>query len=374
MSGTSVDGIDACCAKFWVETGQLRFEILGTHTHKIPEDLVNRLLVCMTDRPVALAELCELNMLVGEEFAAATQGLLAAYSLKPETINAVGSHGQTLYHLPPGRAKVGGTLQIGEPSVIAERTGITTVADFRPRDMAAGGHGAPLVPFADVLLLQHPTQGRAIQNIGGIANVTVLPSVGQGDPFAFDTGPGNMLIDRLMWQRFELPYDAEGARAATGQVNERLLTQLQMHVYLEKAPPKTTGHEDFGYEYFRVLSSSFSGIKSKDILATMTFHTAKTIVDAYERFVFPKTEIAEVIIGGGGLYNRTMMGYLQTLLNQNGRSITLKSHEDYGIPSKFKEALAFAMLAWANLEGIPNNVPTCTGASRAVVMGKVISP
>lgn len=372
MSGTSVDSVDACLALFQTTAGKLRFEILDTYTHDIPDSLREGLLACMENKPVLLADLCRLNVSVGTLFAEAVHGFCQATGRSVDAIDLIGSHGQTIYHLPPTENSPGSTLQIGEPSVIAEKTGITTVADFRPRDMAAGGQGAPLVCFADELLLRTSEAGRCIQNIGGIANVTVLPPVGQGAPMAFDTGPGNMLIDGAMAHFFRKPYDEDGRIAASGQVNPVLLAKLMAHPYLSQPPPKTTGRELFGKAFLTEVLTTSGAILPPDLIATLTHYTAKTIADAYQRFVLPAVSVRDVIIGGGGYANRTMMDTLSMLLTALDPQIRVRPHEDFGIPGKYKEALAFALLAWATAEGIPNNIPSCTGASRPVVMGKVV--
>ncbi len=380
MSGTSVDSVDACCARFWVETGTFQYEILGNYTQPIPENLRSELLACMADTPIVMNDLCRLNFEVGELFAKAVEGALSHLGLAAEAIDCIGSHGQTVYHIPPvtrhGVVFPGSTLQIGEPCIIAERTGIPTIADFRTRDMAAGGQGAPLVCFADALLFPPQAGARCVQNIGGVANVTVLPpgSAGASEPiFAFDTGPGNMLIDGAMERLFHLPYDEDGRVAASGRVNLDLLDYLLQHPYLSAPPPKTTGRETFGKRFLdTVMRSLHSQLQNEDVIATLTHFTAHTIVDAYEQFILIRYPVEEMIVGGGGVYNPTLMASIRKLFEERGISITLTQHDAYGISSKYKEAFAFAVLAWATAQGIPSNLPTCTGARHPVVMGKII--
>jgi anhydro-N-acetylmuramic acid kinase len=378
MSGTSVDGIDACLTRLEFHSGQLHYEILGTYTQEMPDALRERLLKGMAEQTIHLAELCALNVAVGELFAEAALGLMKAHSISASQVDCIGSHGQTLYHWPPTQAgQLGGTLQIGEPSIIAEKTGVYTIGDFRPRDMAAGGQGAPLVCFADLLLFQDQAIGRCIQNIGGIANVTVVPSreaQKQADKpvIAFDTGPGNMLMDAAMSHFFQQAFDENGAIAAQGKVNTALLAELLEHPYLDLMPPKTTGREQFGLPYFTELLAKFSELSGEDWLATLNFYTAQTVVDAYERFVFPVYDVSEMVIGGGGAYNVTLLQTLKTLFEKQKRSIQIKTHADFGIHDKYKEALAFAILAWASLLHRTNNLPECTGAMHPVILGKHI--
>lgn len=376
MSGTSVDGVDACLARLEWNSGKLNHEILATHSVAMPTDLRERLLRCMAEKAIHLEEFCQLNVAVGQLFAETAWGLMEANAIKASQIDCIGSHGQTLYHWPPTEpGKMGGTLQIGEPSLIAEKTGVLTIADFRPRDMAAGGQGAPLVCFADQLLFQDEAIGRCIQNIGGIANVTVVPSrqaftENELPVIAFDTGPGNMLMDAAMNHFYNKSYDSAGAIAASGQVHDVLFGHLMAHDYLAQSPPKTTGRELFGKPCFQELLSRFPSIQPADWLATLNRFTVASIADAYERFVFPAYEVSELIVGGGGSFNPTLLNGLRSLFAEKNREIVVKTHADYEIPDQYKEALAFAILAWASLLNRPNNLPSCTGAIHPVVMGK----
>lgn len=372
MSGTSVDGVDACLAKLAWKNGSFEYEIVATHSVEMPPELRERLLRCMGEKTIHLEELCRLNVAVGELFAETAAGLMKVNKILASEIDCIGSHGQTLYHWPPTEAgQLGGTLQIGEPSLIAEKTGVLTIADFRPRDMAAGGQGAPLVCFADQLLFQNDETGRCIQNIGGIANVTVVPARTVDAPIiAFDTGPGNMLMDAAMHHFFGKSYDADGAVASSGQVDETLLSRLMAQDYFKQAPPKTTGRELFGVPFFEKLLTEFPNLSAESWLATLNYFTAASIVDAYERFVFPVYQISEMVVGGGGSFNPVLLENLRTLFAGKKREIVVKTHADFGIPDQYKEALAFGILAWASLLGRTNNLPSCTGATHPVVMGK----
>jgi anhydro-N-acetylmuramic acid kinase len=312
---------------------------------------------------------------MGHQFANAA--LLLVKKLKSQAIDVdlISSHGQTLYHRPPEGGSNGYTLQIGDPSVIAERTEIEVVADFRPGDMAAGGHGAPLVPFADLLMFQEPERPIAIQNIGGIANVTALPPSNslQDKPLAFDTGPGNMIIDTLMQTLFQQPMDKNGDTARKGKVHQELLDHLMRHPYLSAPPPKSTGREMFGTGFAQQIAAEWGRKMSKeDLIHTATMFTVQSIVQGYEQFVLPQLRVREVILGGGGTLNQFMVEKLAEAFRPH--FISLRTHEDFGVSSKYKEAIAFAMLGYARKMGIPNNLPSCTGANRPVSLGAIWYP
>jgi anhydro-N-acetylmuramic acid kinase len=323
-----------------------------------------------------VAEICELNFALGEQFARAALAAIRRAKRKPRDIAAIGSHGQTIHHLP--NARTPSTLQIGEPAVIAELTGITTVADFRVRDMAAGGQGAPLVPYADWVLFTDPIWPRIVQNIGGIGNLTFLPPRTElDDVIAFDTGPGNMVIDAVVAGLTcgRQTFDRDGRWAARGCVSEKLLAELMTHPFLRRRPPKTTGREEFGEMFVgRMLASARRlRLRAEDMVATATAFTAATIGDAYRRFVFPKLKTGElaglqIILGGGGARNATLRRMLAREIGVG----ELLTHEDFGIANAAKEALAFAILAHETLLGRPANVPSATGARRAVVLGKIV--
>jgi anhydro-N-acetylmuramic acid kinase len=268
---------------------------------------------------------------------------------------------------------VASTLQIGEPAVIAARTGITTVGDFRPADMAAGGQGAPLVPFVDFLLYRHPRIGRVALNIGGIANVTVIPAATKiEDVFAFDTGPGNMVIDALVrhFTRGRKGFDRNAEMAAKGKLIPGLLQTLLRDRYFSKLPPKTAGREQYGEKYVRSLFLAWRGIQGaepEDAVRTATILTALSIVDAFNRFIAPKAKIRELIVSGGGAHNPLLMAQIETALNR----VHVREAGELGVPGNAKEAFAFAVLACETLRKKPANVPGATGAKKAVVLGKV---
>ncbi len=364
MSGTSVDGIDAVLVKI---DSDFNFEIIDTHTLDYPKQIRENILA-IANNNAATKDICNMDFVIGHLFADCANDLVQKSGYKKEQIDFIASHGQTVFHIPQtidtAGVKTASTMQIGNISVISELTGIMTVGDFRSKDIAAGGQGAPLVPFADELIFKKDIP-RAIQNIGGIGNVTVLSKA--CDTFAFDTGPGNMLIDYFCQKFYNQPYDKNGEIAAQGNVDERWLAELLKEPYYSQKPPKTTGRELFNEEYAQKILQT-APQNHKDIIATLTALSARTISDAYKNFVFPKTDIKQVVLGGGGVYNLTMKKFLKQYL---GSGIELKTHSDFGIDDKFKEALAFAILGFCTIEKKFNNLPTCTGAKKRVIMGIV---
>jgi len=374
MSGTSADGIEAAACRISGTGRGLQFELLAHRHTPFNRQLRDRVLHAGLHGTVA--EICELNFMLGERFARAALEVIRAAGLKPAQIAAIGSHGQTVHHLPNARTPA--TLQIGEPAVIAERTGITTVADFRVRDVAAGGQGAPLVPYVDWAVFTHPTQPRILQNIGGIANLTFLPPAAQLlDVRAFDTGPGNMVMDAAITalSSGRLHFDRDGQWATRGRIDEKLLRTWLAHPYFRRQPPKTTGREEFGEVFAQraLADARRARLKPCDTLATLTALTAESIADAYQRFIFSKltkTNIArtQVILGGGGAKNPALLA----ILSERIAPARLTRIEDFGMTSESKEAICFAVLAHESLQGRPTNVPRVTGARRAVVLGKIV--
>ena len=365
MSGTSADGTDAAVVQIKGAPPDLRWKLLHFHTSPHPEWLRRAVLEAADGRTGTVDKVCEVNVRLGEQFAVVALAAIEAAGLRPEQVQLIGSHGQTLWHAPD----LGATLQVGEPAVIAERTGITVIGNFRARDMAAGGQGAPLVPFVDVLLLSDPNRARAAQNIGGIGNVTYLPATDNavGEPFAFDTGPGNVLIDlAAAWAtNGEASYDKDGAMAAQGKVDEELLAWLLQDAYLEKEPPKTTGRELYSAAYFQEIVGRGGklGVAAEDLVATVTAFTARSIARAYRQFL--PTMPAEVIVSGGGASNPTLM----RMLGEGLAPAKVMTSDGFGLPSDAKEAIAFAILAYETWHGRPSNLPAATGAERAVVLG-----
>ncbi len=369
MSGTSIDGIDAALVEIEGAGPGAGVDLLQFRTYPFAPDLRER--ICAALSPGSAREICELNFLLGEAFAQAVLRVIAEAGLQPRDVDLVGSPGQTIYHIPKAGGGVNSTLQIGEGSVIAERTGIPVVCDFRTRDVAAGGDGAPLVAYADYVLFSQPGRVRALQNIGGIANVTVLPGTLE-EVFAFDTGPGNMVIDHVARAAAadEGAFDRDGMLSALGKPDPALLARLLEHPYLRLPPPKTTGREMFGSEYSEKLVESYDPLALLDLLATVVCFTAESIVRAYRDFIFPRYRPGEIIVSGGGVHNRTLMARLRELF----APIPVRTLEDLGLSSDAKEAVAFAILANETIAGNAGNVPSATGALRPVVLGKIVPP
>lgn len=367
MSGTSVDGIDAAVVDIAAHDHELSVRVLAYSESPIDEMLRQRIHALFDPATSRIDEVCEVNVLIGEAFAAAAQAAISEAGIKADLI---ASHGQTVWHqVAPGHTR--STLQLGEPSVIAERSGITTVADFRPRDIAAGGQGAPLASWGDALLFGDEQLSRAVQNIGGIGNVTWVPPGAQWEAMlAFDTGPGNALIDHAVWRLTggAARYDANGEMAAQGRVDDRQLAQLLAHPYFVAQPPKSTGRELFGAQFADTFieHATASGLSAADVVATLTAFTAHSIADQYRRFLPGRPD--EVILGGGGSRNPILVQLLGELLDP----AQLRQHEDFGLPSLGREAVYFALMGHEALFGRANTVPSCTGAVHPVVMGKIV--
>ncbi len=371
MSGTSADGIDAALCEITGAPPNLRAWILHAITHPYPDGFQNRILdACLPERS-RVDDLCQLNADLGEQFADAVQHVLASAKRSPAEIDLIGSHGQTVWHRVQTDGQVSATLQITEAAIIAERTGITTISNFRPRDVAAGGQGAPLTGYADWLLLRHQDRWRAVQNIGGIGNVTFLPPLADNtsSPLAFDTGPGNALIDSAvsLITGSTLSYDRDGRLAARGTVDDPWLQTLLAHPYYARRPPKTTGRELFGQRMAHALVTEgrARGLDDPGIVATLTALTAASIADAYQRFA--PAPVSEVILGGGGARNPILVDMLRARLTP----AVVITHKDIGLDSDNKEALVFALLAYETWHARPGNHPALTGADHPVILGQI---
>ena len=369
MSGTSADGIDAVLTRITGSGLQTKVEQLGFYF--LPFDAATRraILDICGGETGGTREVCLLGTHLGKLYAQAVRELLKATGT--ERVDLIGNHGQTVYHIPEEMAylntTIRGTLQIGDPSYLSEEFGCPVVSDFRIRDMAAGGLGAPLVPYTEFLLYRSETEDVALQNIGGIGNITLLPAgCALDEVTAFDTGPGNMVMDALVMKITEgkMGYDDGGRLAASGHVIPELLEWMLQDPYLDRKPPKTTGREYYGAEYVQKLLS-FGTYPLVDVLATATAFTAQSIALSLRRFA-PKLP-GRLVVGGGGSRNPTLLSFLQEALPE----VTVQTQENLGLDSDAKEAVAFAILANESLFGICNNAPSATGASHGVVMGRI---
>lgn len=362
MSGTSCDSIDVGLCKVHPD---MSVELIKGINYKYPPHIKEKIFQIFRGK-CSVKDLCMMNFAIGECFANAANTLIEEFG-KPDFIS---SHGQTIYHYPFDERiddiSLKSTLQIGESSVIAQKTGCMVISNFREADIAQGGQGAPLVCFADEKWFSGKyDKNYAIQNIGGISNVTVVSR--DFDTFGFDTGVGNIIIDYCTQKFYNLPYDKDGDIASKGVVSDSWLECLLQDEYYLIEPPKSTGREYFSNQYIENILKS-APEKPEDIISTVTALTAKSIALAYERFIYHQVGIHEAVICGGGAYNKTLMKYLRTYLPSY---IDLKTCEDYGISNNFKEVMAFALLGYCTYYGIPNNLPCCTGAKKRVVMGKI---
>jgi anhydro-N-acetylmuramic acid kinase len=379
MSGTSVDGIDVALVRVQGRGFRSRLELLAHYQFPYPSEVRRAVLSAMNARSASVADLAQLNFLLGSLYAEAVR---AAQRRARVECELVGCHGQTLYHQGTAKPYLGRhitcTWQTGESAVIAARVGVPVVSDFRPADMAAGGKGAPLVPFLDYVLYRHRRYGRIVQNLGGIGNLTAIPPRATPEQVvAFDTGPGNMVIDAVTEHLFDKPYDRNGRLAARGEPIERVLRELLRHPFFRQKPPKTAGREQFGREFVREFLRLCRRADKNDIVATATALTARSIGIAVRRFVLPLVEseeakparFRELVASGGGTKNATLMTMIREELAP--LKIRVRTSDDLGLPSEAKEATAFALLAYQTWRHLPSNVPSATGAERPAILGKV---
>ena len=371
MSGTSADGVDVAICDIRGRPGDMQVQLVSSAAYPYERAMRERILACCDPGSSRVDEIAALHVDLADVFADCTLAAIHDAGMLPNEIDLIGSHGQTLWHnvLPSGDVNV--SLQVVEAAVLAERTGITVISNFRARDIAAGGQGAPLTSYIDWLLLRRPSRWRAIQNIGGMGNVTFLPPLddAKSQPIAFDTGPGNALLDIAVshFSGGKLNFDRDGCYAKRGRVNEEWLEDLLRHPYYAREYPKTTGRETFGTAAALALvdEARRKGLEDTEIIATLTALTATNIADAYRRFA--PAPIAEVILGGGGRRNPVIVGMLRQLL----APARVMTHEDIGMDSDFKEALAFAVLAYESWHGRPATLPALTGARRASILGSI---
>jgi len=375
MSGTSADGIDVAVVRIAGGTSQPRLKLLAHEAFPYPAELRRKVLAAMNAQSISTAELARLNWRLGLAYAEAVKAIVAKHKLR---LDLVGCHGQTLYHQALSEQYAGRkfacTWQAGEAQAIAAEIGVPVVSNFRPADMLAGGQGAPLVPLLDYVLFADAKRGRVLQNIGGIANLTAIPAGGSAKQLiAFDTGPGNMVIDWLAHKLFHKRFDRNGSLAGSGEVLVAALEQALRHPYFQLKPPRTAGREQFGEAFAAdFLDKCLAQARNpNDALATATALTAETIASSYTRFVRRKMRGAPVdfIVSGGGAKNNTLMAMLAERLRPMGCAVT--SSDQLGMPAAAKEAIAFALLAWMTWHHLPGNLPAATGAKQPVILGQV---
>ena len=376
MSGTSADGIDVALVEI---RGTARthpnLKLLAHEAFPYSVPLRQTVLAAMNAKSTTSAELAQLNWRLGLAYSDAVAATLKRHPVK---LDLIGCHGQTLYHQatpqPYAGKRFACTWQAGEPALIAAKIGVPVVSNFRPADMAAGGQGAPLVPLLDYTLFRHPRRGRILQNIGGIANMSIIPAnAAPEECFAFDSGPGNMIIDALMLQLFNRRMDKGGAIALKGKVLPSSLQQALRHPFLRQKPPKTAGREQFGREFAAdfLANCRKNSKKTEDAIATATAFTAESIARAYTHFCAPhlKDTPADFILSGGGARNLALVQQLTTLLKPHNCSVV--PSDNFGLPAEAKEAAAFALLAWQTWHRRPGNLPSATGANRLAVLGQI---
>jgi anhydro-N-acetylmuramic acid kinase len=375
MSGTSADGIDVAIVRIAPVKDWPKLTLMAHEGFRYPAVLRSAVLAAMNAKATSTAELARLNWRLGIAYADAVKATAARHKVQ---IDLIGCHGQTLYHQAVPASYAGKTFactwQTGEAALIAAELRVPVVSNFRPADMAAGGQGAPLVPLLDYVLFADRKRGRVLQNIGGIANLTAMPA-GRGAEalVAFDTGPGNMVMDALSQKLFRKSYDRNGAIAAKGHVLESVVEQMLCARYFAMRPPKTAGREEFGREYAATFLAACRRVsrKPEDALATATALTAESIARSFDRFVLPsmRGNAIDYVVSGGGARNRALMSMLAARLELRG--CTVMTSETFGLPTEAKEAAAFALLAWMTWHQLPGNVPAATGARRAAILGQI---
>lgn len=371
MSGTSIDGVDACLLSIEGNGKNTKVDIIDFMTYNFTEEEKKQILKLCSPITSDVSDICKMNVYLGKKFGQAAKNIIEKNKFRSSDIDFISSHGQTVYHMPDQNA----TLQIGELSEIAAITGCITIGDFRPSDMAVNGQGAPLVPLVDYILFSDEKINRIMINIGGISNLTVLESGKDMDEVAaFDCGPGNMLIDRVVsiMSDGELKYDDSGKLAMKGKVNKELLNELlKEDGFILKSPPKSTGREKYNEEYINYLLNrkKEKGLNFKDFIATITAYTYESIALNIEKYVVKENQIYEIYVGGGGAKNKAILKGIQ-----NSTGFKVLTMEDIDFNSDAKEALAFAVLGNEFLSGNVNNLKHVTGATKEVVMGKLTFP
>jgi len=379
MSGTSVDTIDAAICGVGQNDARLTCEVLAFYEHPISDHLRERIFAAFQDGANSLSLACSLNFEIGDAFADAAQEAMDLWNGNRDDIAAIASHGQTLYHIAPHMAAndnpncwVPSTLQVGEPAVIAARIGLPVISNFRTADMAVGGNGAPLVPFADYHLFSQPGRGVVVHNLGGIANCTWLPPGGEaGQVIAFDTGPANMIMDALAAHFYPgETYDHDGQHAAVGQVIPELLRDWMAIPYISAPPPKSTGRELFGTQFVRRIIDNNPAARADDLIATATEFTAQSLAVNLRHHVMPRGTIHQLLLAGGGAQNSYLIDRIRNALASDISEILPLDDIGHSVTSKSRECAGFAIMGYAHLAGIPANLPGVTGATKSVILGQ----
>ena len=377
MSGTSLDGVDVALVEIEGNSTFTKIDLVGFLEYPFPKGLKNMLLKNSVKESSNVEDLSQLNFLIPNVYFDAINALCENLNFPLTDVDLIGTHGQTVQHLPQKQEylcyTISSTLQIGDPAVLAKLSEIITVGDFRTGDVALGGEGAPLIPYFDYLLFHSHKKNRALLNIGGISNFTILnKELGLQDVLAFDTGPGNMLLDTLTKKLFNKDFDKDGEIARSGKLNKGLLNSLiDEDNFIERTPPKSTGREYYGEQYLSELLQQFRSVSKEDWLHTATMFTAYGIFRNYDKFVKEETAIDELIVSGGGAKNKFLY---ECLSKKFGSSVELKVIDDIGVSSDAKEAICFAVLANETISGNPTNIPRTTGASRPTMLGKICLP
>ncbi|MCX8010360.1 MAG: anhydro-N-acetylmuramic acid kinase [Ignavibacteria bacterium] len=374
MSGTSLDGIDAVLVEIKNNGIKTKFRELYFNSYPYPQKLKDLILKNSLPDSSSVDEICQLNFLIAKLYVKAIENLCREYGIDISSIDLIGSHGQTIHHLPKPKRMFGtevrSTLQIGDPSVIAKLTGIVTVGDFRVGDIALNGEGAPLVPYFDYITFRSTRTNRVLLNLGGIGNLTLLKKNCElSDVIAFDTGPGNMLIDQLMKMLYRRKFDKDGNVAFRGEVNNKLFSKLiRLDEFIGLTPPKSTGREYYNQSYIERVLDGFSNLKKADIIRTFSEFTAYAVYYNFQKFIRTETEISQLIVSGGGAKNKYIMSSLQKYF---GNKVSVRTVDSKMMSSDSKEALCFAILANETIAGNPTNIPRVTGAVQPTVLGKI---
>lgn len=372
MSGTSLDGVDTVLCEISGQDESTKVKQLYFKTYDIPESLRTKIRKCCSRELIPVDLICSLNFELGYLFADAVKSLCKDANVKLEDLSFIASHGQTIFHIPKAYDDyVPSTLQIGEAAIIANECKTKVISNFRVMDMAVGGEGAPLVPYSETLLYSEENQAVALQNIGGIGNVTGLPKKGDTKKvIAFDTGPGNMMIDEAVRTFYGKKYDTDGYYARQGNLIPSLAAELKEHPYFNLEIPKTTGREMFGEHFTKSILEKYHSCEPNDLIHTFTWFTAYSIAYHYKKYLISEYGLKKCIIGGGGAYN----SYLLELIRNEIPEVTVMTQEEHGFSSEAKEALAFVILGNQTYHRSPSNVPSATGAKKSVILGQITYP